>query len=99
MSVIDAIAAMRALGYDHDFSVTADAQLRCGTCGSAHAPSDAVVERTRRFEGMSDPGDAAAIFGLRCRGCDARGVLVTAYGPTASAQEASVLRQLHDPGD
>lgn len=96
--MVDAIAEIRSLGYDHDFSVTADAQLRCGTCGHAHAPSDAVVERTRRFEGMSDPGDEAVIFGLRCQGCGMRGVLVTAYGPSASAEEASVLALLADPG-
>ena len=83
-----------ARGYENDFSVTADGQLRCGVCGQSHSPRGATVELTSRFEGMSDPGEEAVIFGLRCLHCDARGVLVAAYGPSASVEDAAVVAAL-----
>ena len=97
-TVMEEIEALRARGYTADFSVTADGQLRCDTCGHTHRPSDAEIESTARFEGASNPDDQAVVFGLRCDACGLRGVLVTAYGPTASAEEAAVLTALASPG-
>jgi hypothetical protein len=96
-SVVREIAALREQGYVVDFGVTPDGQLRCGTCGHVVAPGDAVVERTARFEGVSNPDDQAVVFGIHCTDCGARGVLVTAYGPTASAAEAAVITGLRSP--
>ena len=100
ITVVEQIAALRAEGYDTDLSITADAQLRCGSCGHLHRAEDVVIERTARFEGESDPDDEAVVFGIRCRVCSARGVLVAAYGPTASSEEAEVIPSLlHRPVD
>lgn len=93
-TVSEEIDALRARGYTADFSVTRDGQLRCDSCGCIHAPSEATVESIARFEGASNPDDQAIVFGLRCSDCDVRGVLVTAYGPTASAEEAAVITAL-----
>ena len=93
-TVVEEIAALRARGYTADFGVTPDGELRCHPCGHTFAPSDAVIESTARFEGASDPDDQAVVFGLRCSGCGARGVLVAAYGPTATAEEAAVVTAL-----
>ena len=94
MTVLDEIEALRAKGYPADFSVTPDGKLRCDTCGCVHEPEDAVVESTARFEGASNPDDSSIVFGLRCSACGVRGVLVAAYGPTASAEEATVVTGL-----
>lgn len=94
MSVAAEIEALRARGYTADFSVTRDGQLRCDTCGHMHMPSDITVESTARFEGASNPDDQAIVFGLRCNACDVRGVLISAYGPTATAEEAAVMTAL-----
>jgi hypothetical protein len=93
-SVVEEIRALRSRGYTADFSVTRDGQLQCGSCGHIHRPSDAVIESTARFEGSSNPDDQAIVFGLRCSVCGSRGVLVAAYGPTASAEEAAVVTSL-----
>jgi hypothetical protein len=93
-SVVQEIASLRTRGYAADFSVTAEGELRCDTCGHTHRPGDAVIESTARFEGASNPDDQAMVFGLRCEACGLRGVLVTAYGPTASAEEAVVVTAL-----
>jgi hypothetical protein len=94
MTVATELDALRARGYTADFSVTRDGQLRCNTCGHRHMPTDITVESTARFEGASNPDDQAIVFGLRCNECDVRGVLVTAYGPTATAEEAAVITAL-----
>ena len=93
-TVVEELAALRGRGYDGDFGVTDDGTLRCGRCGHIHAPEDAVIESVARFEGESDPDDEAVVFGLRCRACGTLGVLVAAYGPTASAEEAAVVTAL-----
>jgi hypothetical protein len=96
-TVVEEIRALRARGYVADFSVTADGTLRCDTCSETVAPGDAVIESTARFEGPSNPDDQAIVFGLHCPGCDIRGVLIAAYGPTATAEEAAVITGLAIP--
>lgn len=96
-TVVEEIAALRDRGYVADFRFTAAGQLRCDTCGHVVDPSGAVIECTARFEGASNPDDQAIVFGIHCTGCGARGVLVTAYGPTASAAEAAVVTGLGSP--
>lgn len=93
-TVVEGIEALRTRGYTADFSVTGDGQLRCDTCGHTHRPGDAVIESTARFEGASNPDDQAVVFGLLCGACGVRGVLVAAYGPTATAEEAAVVTAL-----
>jgi hypothetical protein len=90
-TVVEEIEALRARGYTADFSVTREGTLRCNTCGRDHRPEDAVIDSTARFEGSSDPDDQAVVFGLRCEACGVRGILVAAYGPTATEAEAAVL--------
>jgi hypothetical protein len=94
-TVVEEIAALRDRGYDADYGVTSDGRLRCLN-GHIH-PSVAVIESTARFEGSSNPDDQAIVFGIRCATCDLRGVLVAAYGPTASAEEAAVVTALSWP--
>jgi hypothetical protein len=93
-TVVEEIEALRARGYEADLSPTADGQLRCSACGQSHPPDRAAIESTARFEGESNPDDEAMVFGLRCRDCGVRGVLVVAYGPAASAEEAAVVTAL-----
>jgi hypothetical protein len=89
-NVVEEMEALRTRGYVADFSVTWGGQLRCGTC-------DPTLQPTARFEGASNPDDQAIVFGLRCDGCGVRGVLVAAYGPTATAEEAAVVTALSLP--
>lgn len=96
-SVVEELLTLRARGYVVDFSVSPQGQLRCHDCDCTFAPSSAVIESTARFEGASNPDDQAVVFGLRCDECGGRGVLVAAYGPTATAEEAAVLTELSSP--
>lgn len=93
-TVVETLDALRRAGYTADFSVTVDGLLCSGSCGHVHRPQDAVIDSTARFEGASDPDDEAVVFGLRCQLCGTLGVLVAAYGPTATAEEAAVVTAL-----
>jgi hypothetical protein len=95
-TIVEAIAALRDKGFRRDFAVVPSGLVRCASCGHTHEPADLVVEATIRVEGISDPADEAAAFGLSCERCGLRGVLVVAYGPTASADEAAVVTALAD---
>jgi hypothetical protein len=96
-TVVETIDALRRRGYTADFSITRDGELRCDSCGHLHRPEDMVIDETARFEGPSNPDDQAIVFALRCDVCGLRGVLVAAYGPTASAEEAAVVTALPPP--
>lgn len=95
-TVVEAIQLLQADGYTTDFRIASDG-LRCDSCGHTHRPGDLVVESTSRFEGASNPDDQAVVFGVRCAECDVRGVIVAAYGPTASEEEAAVVTALASP--
>lgn len=70
--------------------------MRCASCGDLHRPDEVQIERIVRIEGASDPGDESIVFGLSCARCGTRGVLVSAYGPSASGEEALVVTTLLD---
>ena len=84
-TVVDALALLRAEGYDAEFQLV-DGCLRCDLHGGACATTDAVVERLFRFEGPSDPGDEMVVFGLLDPGTGTRGVLASGFGPAADPE-------------
>lgn len=67
------------------------------TCGAESPAAEATVDALLRTEGASDPDDMAAVVGLTCPRCSARGTIVLAYGPAASAEDTDVLVALPDP--
>ena len=93
-TVTDAVSDLQADGYTVDFSVAPGGLLRCNQCDSLHDPADAKVDRIARFEGESDPGDEAIVFGLTCGDCGLKGTLVSAYGASVGRDEATVVTGL-----
>ena len=91
LTVLDAVQLLEAEGYTTPITVRADGSIRCGACAETHALQNALIDRVYRFEGASDPDDEAIVLGLRCPRCDAKSVLVSAFGPNA---EPAVLQQL-----
>ena len=84
---VDTINRWQAEGYGANF-VVEGAVLRCGKCNDVHDPRLAEILDVARFEGASDPDDESVAFALRCVHCGTRGILVAAYGPNASPEEA-----------
>ncbi len=85
-----------AEGFTRDMFVTAEGALRCGACHQDTAPADLSLERMVRIEGASDPADMAAVLGVLCRHCGARGTAIVRFGPEAGPQDDAVLLALDD---
>jgi len=83
-------------GFTQDMFVTDEAMVRCGACHQDIAPADLVLDRLRRIEGASDPADMAAVLGVSCSHCGARGTAVVRFGPEAGPQDDAVLLAIDD---
>ncbi len=84
--------ALSEAGFDRDFEVRGtDLVLR------DHGPVDPRglhIDAQYRFEGASNPDDESLVLGLHDPDSGARGVLISAYGPSASGAEADILAVL-----
>jgi hypothetical protein len=92
-TVTDAVAMLRAAGYDAEFELVGD-RLQSGEGDAWCHVAEAIVEHLYRFEGPSDPGDEMIVFGLRDPVTDVRGTLATAFGPAADPELAAHLSDL-----
>jgi hypothetical protein len=66
-------------GYTEDFNVR-DQCLHCRNNALALHPDDFVVDKHYRFEGESDPDDAAVLYAISSAKHQLKGVLVNGYG-------------------
>jgi hypothetical protein len=92
-----AIRRLRDVGFECEVTVGPNDLLSCGGCGALCEPGATEVDEIVRFEGVSDPGDAAALVALRFA-CGHGGLLVSAYGTYATAEHASAPRRLPAAG-
>lgn len=83
-------------GFTGQLAVREGAMLRCLSCRMDHPAAEFAMSALRRAEGASDPDDMAAVVGLTCPHCQAKGTVVLKYGPEASAEESEVLLALDD---
>jgi hypothetical protein len=84
--------ALREAGFDADFEVREEGLVLRGQ--GLVDPREIHIDLQYRFEGASDPDDESVVFGLHDPSTGTRGVLISAYGPAASADEADVLAVL-----
>jgi hypothetical protein len=100
--VAEAIALLRADGYDDSIEVSVDG-IWCSGCNQFHPVTGVMQERIYRFEGASNPDDMSIVVGLRCQICGRTGVVVSAFGPGADPRLFAILNQIpilpaaHDP--
>ena len=95
--LVDVLALLRGQGFEADFTVVDGVQrpaLRCGRCRHLGDPAEFTIAHIRRFEGPTSPEDEALLVALYCPSCQVGGVLVSAYGAAAAAEEAEVLARL-----
>lgn len=96
-SLSDLILAYEATGHTHNLMAMIGGRIRCTTCGFEGPASAGHIEAFQRFEGSSDPEEmsiVAALVRTRPDGADCRGVLVLAFGPTASPEDKDVFAAL-----
>lgn len=95
-TLVEVLAEFSQAGFSADMFVTAEGKVRCGVCHHDMEPTDLELDRLQRFEGASDPADMAAILGLVCSACGARGSAVVRFGPEAGPQDDAVIQALDD---
>lgn len=95
-TMVGVLGGFRERGFVADFFVTPDSTVRCGACRHEMPPEELDLDLMRRVEGASDPSDMAAILGLCCPSCGAKGTAIVKFGPEAGPEEDDVLRALGD---
>ena len=96
-SLPEVLRDLEAEGYEGDLVPKEGGEVLCRSCGEASPAGEFSSSGLRRLEGASDPADMAAVVGLTCPRCEAKGVLVLRYGPDASGEDMDVLAAL-EPG-
>ena len=90
-TVVDAIAALEQEGYEAQMAIDESGNI---VSGDRHWTADEVtVERTIRFEGMSDPDDESMVMAVRTDD-GSTGTLTLPYGPDATGSQADTVRAL-----
>ena len=92
-TVTEAIDLLRRLGYSHDLDLCNDG-LSCAQAPGLVELEAAVIDHRFRFEGDSDPADESIVLGITCTDNRWKGVLVSAFGPSADPAHARMLRAL-----
>jgi len=96
ISVVETLDRLHALGY-LDFSVEGP-RTGCRVCDGQLADEALEVVEVHRFEGESNPDDESIVVAVACRSCGWHGVLVSAYGSSASNEVAEFLTALRATG-
>lgn len=89
----EAIARLEAEGFRDAFRPEAG-RLWAEAARRFFAPETLVVEEVVRFEGPSDPGDAAILFALRSPDGAVLGTFSTSYGVHADPGSIEIVRSL-----
>jgi hypothetical protein len=79
-------------GYTEHFQAV-DEGLKALGSGERFAPGDLMIRGYYRFEGTSDPDDAAIAYAIETRS-GVRGILVDAYGVYSDPTTSSVLKDV-----
>jgi hypothetical protein len=84
---------LKAKGYTEDFNLNGD----CIDCHSQQLkifPSEFQIDQYFRFEGQTDPADAAILYAISSEKYNVKGVLVNAYGVYSDALTDAMLTKL-----
>lgn len=89
-SVAHAINELRKKGYTEDFNL----KENCLICNTLQFnPDDFEIREVVRFEGNSDPGDEAIVYGIESKS-GLKGVLVNGYGYSSEPMGEEIAKKL-----
>lgn len=90
-TVVEAIDDLRGKGYSKDFNL----QENCLVCDDGKFTEEEFdVEEVYRYEGMSDPGDEATVYGIASK-TGIRGILVVGNTSELDSRAVAILKKLH----
>lgn len=89
-TVTEAVSDLKRRGFTEDFNL----EENCLVCKAQRFnPDEFEITETYRFEGASDPGDAAVVYGIASHS-GLKGILVNGYGYQSNAQSDAIARKL-----
>jgi len=89
-TVSEAIDTLRKKGYDVDFNLAEN----CIVCfADKYSPEQFDIIEVYRYEGNSDPGDEATVYGIATKS-GVKGVLVTNYGASPEGMTEEMLKKM-----
>lgn len=96
-TVSQAVEGLRKQGYTEDFNIAGNC-LECAAREIKLLHDEFKVDKLFRFEGMTDPGDEAAVYAISSHKHDHKGILVSAYGIYADEVTEELVKALYiDP--
>ncbi len=89
-TVTSAINGLRERGFTEDFNL----QENCLICNAQKFnPVEFAIKEVYRFEGDSDPGDEAVVYGIESNN-GMKGVLVNGYGYQSETMSDRIAKKL-----
>jgi hypothetical protein len=89
-SIAHAIAELRKKGFTEDFNLAEN----CLICKDQQfEPDKFEITEVVRFEGDSDPGDEAIVYGIESLN-GMKGILVNGYGYSSDSMSEAIARKL-----
>lgn len=89
-TISEAVNDLRARGYTMDFNL----EENCIICHEEKfEPLDFEITEVYRFEGDTDPADAAVIYAIESR-TGLKGILVNGYGIYSDTMNAEIAKKL-----
>lgn len=92
-TLTEALADLKNRGFNTDFNLAFD-NIKCAETGVCLSPSQFEIVENYRFEGDSDPGDEAILFGVSSLDGNMKGVLVSAYGTYSNQINEEMIKKL-----
>lgn len=78
-TMVETIEGLKKEGYTLDFNIQEDCII-CHANKTVLSPDDFEIDKVYRFEGPSNPDDAAILYAISSPKHNAKGVLVNGYG-------------------
>ncbi len=92
-TVSAAVNGLQARGYTLNLNLQPDC-LHCAENDLHLHPEDFHIDEVHRFEGETDPADAAVVYAVSSEKHGVKGVLVDGYGVSAGAVSPEILAKL-----
>ena len=94
-TVTEVIQNLQQEGYTEDFNLKTNC-LECRKNALQVSPEEFVVDRHFRFEGLSDPADAAIIYAISSIKHNIKGILVNGYGTSSEPLTEELVNALKE---
>ena len=93
----EAIAGLKARGYNLDFNLT-ETRIECTTTGTKLSATEFEITEVYRFEGDTDPGDELVLYAIESKD-GLKGTLMNAYGVYSNTVSNELIQKLtvHHP--